>query len=82
MIDTDKEWDQEGSIGFIRDRDTMVVPSLVPLQVVVQTSVSFKVEVATLRPKFIVMIAPYLLIILKLCREITNSRSERKERLK
>ncbi|XP_070040148.1 uncharacterized protein [Nicotiana tomentosiformis] len=55
VIETDEEWDQEGSIGIIREGD---IPKTFPatlMPVVVQTQAPFKVEVDT---PFTVMVAP------------------------
>lgn len=58
MIEVDEEWDEEGSIGFIRDGDIVVVPPVVPPPVVVQVCALFEVELAVSRSPFTVMVTP------------------------
>nr|XP_009617788.1 uncharacterized protein LOC104110073 [Nicotiana tomentosiformis] len=58
MIDTDEEWDEEGSIGFIRDGDTVVVPPVVPPPAVVRVCAPFVVELAVSRSPFTFTVAP------------------------
>ncbi|XP_075084863.1 uncharacterized protein LOC142168102 [Nicotiana tabacum] len=55
VIETDEEWDQEGSIGLIREGDAPKTSLITLLPIVVQTQVPFEVEVAT---PFTMMVAP------------------------
>ncbi|XP_070041262.1 uncharacterized protein [Nicotiana tomentosiformis] len=55
VIETDEEWDQEGSIRLIREGDTPKLSLVTLTPVVVQTQEPFDVEVAI---PFIVMVAP------------------------
>ncbi|XP_070034650.1 uncharacterized protein [Nicotiana tomentosiformis] len=54
MIETDKEWDQEWSIGLIRERGTPKTSLVTLTPVVAQTQVPFEIEVAI---PFTVMVA-------------------------
>ncbi|XP_070039117.1 uncharacterized protein [Nicotiana tomentosiformis] len=47
VIETDKEWDSEGSIGLIREGDDPKMSLVTLTPVVVQTKALFKVEVTT-----------------------------------
>ncbi|XP_070036159.1 uncharacterized protein [Nicotiana tomentosiformis] len=47
IIETDKEWDQERSIGLIREIDTPKTSLVTLTPVIVQTQAPFEVEVAT-----------------------------------
>jgi len=47
MIETDEEWDPEGSIGLIRKRDDPKTSLVTLTPVVVQTQALFEVKVTT-----------------------------------
>ncbi|XP_070031828.1 uncharacterized protein [Nicotiana tomentosiformis] len=55
VIETDDEWDQEGSVGLIRERDAPKTSLVALSPIVVQTQALFEVEVAT---PFTMMVAP------------------------
>ncbi|XP_070039930.1 uncharacterized protein [Nicotiana tomentosiformis] len=55
VIETDEEWDQEGSIGLIREGDTPKTSPVTLTPVVIQTQEPFEAEVAT---PFTVIVAP------------------------
>lgn len=57
MIETNAEWDQEGSIGIIRDGNTIVASLVAPSLVVVQLKALFEVKVAIPRPPFTMKVA-------------------------
>ncbi|XP_070036908.1 uncharacterized protein [Nicotiana tomentosiformis] len=57
VIETDEEWDSEGSIGLIREGDASKMSLVTRMPIVVQTQEPFVVEVST---TFTVMVAPML----------------------
>ncbi|XP_070050502.1 uncharacterized protein [Nicotiana tomentosiformis] len=65
MIETDEEWDSEGSIGLIREGDNPETSPVTLTYIMVQTQAPIEVEVAALTPfevevttPFTVMVAP------------------------
>ncbi|XP_070014821.1 uncharacterized protein [Nicotiana sylvestris] len=50
VIETDEEWDPEGSIGLIREGDKNTIPPVTLTPIIVQIQLPIKVEVATPTP--------------------------------
>ncbi|XP_070050979.1 uncharacterized protein [Nicotiana tomentosiformis] len=63
VIETDEEWDPEGSIRLIRDGGDPKTSPVTPTPIVVQTQAPIKVEVAALAPIEVKETTPFTVIV-------------------
>ncbi|XP_070039090.1 uncharacterized protein [Nicotiana tomentosiformis] len=63
VIETNEEWDSEGSIGLIQERDNPKTYPVTLTPTVVQTQAPIKVEVATPTPFEVEVITPFTVMV-------------------